>query len=280
MAWSRPPQSLLDTLSYFDEYDYPLTYSEIRTWSSVPLPLNPPPSLGEGCKGEVQKKAGYYFLPGRQKIVRLRKQREQFSQRKWAIAKKAGESLRKFPSITAVFVTGALAMDNCPADDDIDLMLVTRPHTLWLIRPWVLGQLVNRRRPGERVADDKICPNLWLDERHLGIATSADGERNLYLAHEILQAKCIMDRGSVHRNFLHANSWTRNYLPTAYRESSKKLNSKNSDLIKNWKLKIANLVLWPLNVLFFAAQYLYMLPKKTTERVSLGYAFLHPARPA
>ena len=90
----------------------------------------------QDAKGETlfSRKGKYYFLPGRSHIVSLRQQREQFSKTKWLIARRVGEQLKKFPFIIAIFVTGALAMNNCPKDDDIDLMLVTYPNTLWITR--------------------------------------------------------------------------------------------------------------------------------------------------
>ena len=284
MASSSLPQlknnSLANTLSYFARYDYPLTYTEIRRWSSKPLPLAPSPgqrheqseNLGEGW-GEVQKKDGFYFLSGYQNPIHLRKQRAKFSKPKWLIARRVGDKLSKIPFIQAIFVTGALAMNNCPADDDIDLMIITSPHTLWLTRLLVYLNIHSfRRKPGVKIAPGLICDNLYLDANSLRLTAN-----NLYTAHEILQAKCIFDRGGTHYGFLTANSWAKDYLPVAYSESLKNLKFNNLDLISNLKFKISNL-LFPINLLLFWLQYLYMKPKMTTERVGLGYAFFHPQK--
>ncbi len=282
MAWL--PLSLRKTLVYFDKYDYPLTLDELRYWNSPISPSSVPPltakprTESEKLRGGKEKgviyKNGYYFLPGRSRLVKLRHQREKFSKAKWLIAKKVGESLKKFPTISAVFVTGALAMNNCPKDDDIDLMIITYPNTLWITRLFVNLYLWRLRRfPGQTSAPDKICPNLWLDTNNLVLHT-----HNIYTAHEILQAKCIFDRGSVHHQFLTQNSWVKKYLPNAYL-SLLKLPSPTAKprareilgeglRVRYW--------LWSLNLLFFAAQYAYMLPKMTTEKVSLHSAFFHP----
>src|SRR3990172_3826464 len=228
MASSSLPQlknnSLANTLSYFARYDYPLTYTKIRRWSSKSLPLAPSPgqrheqseNLGEGW-GEVQKKDGFYFLSGYQNSIHLRKQRAKFSKPKWLIARRVGDKLSKIPFIQAIFVTGALAMSNCPEDDDIDLMIIASPHTLWLARFLVhlsLGSL--RRRPSlphtSPLSSNKICDNLYLDTNNLIVH-----EHSIYTAHEILQAKCIFDRGGVHRQFLLSNSWVKKFLPVAYK---------------------------------------------------------------
>ena len=279
MASQLPsPQQLANTLAYFAKYDYPLAPSELYFWQHrsrfSKLKIN---SLFKNYKIKI-------------KNWKLRQQREKYSAEKWVIAKQVGEKLKRFPTIVAVFVTGALAMNNCPKNDDIDLMLVTYPNTLWITRFFVNLYLWRLRRfPGQTSAPDKICPNLWLDMGRLRVvprkgrgATLSD--RRLYLAHEILQAKPLWDRASIHAQFLHANSWVSHYLPIAYRESLRKLKIKNLlakrklrlVLIKNLKLKIKNFVLWPLNLIFFAAQYAYMKPKMTSERIGLGFAFFHP----
>ncbi len=255
MASSPRPRlqnKILSTLAYFDRYDYPLTKTELEYWSGVTAP----------------SPRKYYFLPGRSSLVKLRQVREKISQQKWQIARQVGEKLKKIPTIAAVFVTGALAMNNAPVDDDIDLMIVTYPNALWPTRFWVNLYLHQTRRyPGQTSAPDKICPNLWLDLNHL---MTCIHNRSLYTAHEILQAKVLWDRANVHARFLGQNSWVQEYLPNAYRGSFPTRAQRVQDAIP------FGLLLWPINLLFFIAQYLYMLPKKTTERVGLGYAFFHP----
>ena len=273
MASQLPsPRQLVNTLAYFDKYNYPLTKKELIFWSS---PLGVVPRKGRGAT-PFDSKDGLYFLSSRQRIVFLRKQRTKISATKWAIARRVGEQLKKFPSIAAVFVTGALAMNNCPVNDDIDLMIVTYPNTLWLTRFFVNLYLWRLRRfPGQTSAPNKICPNLWLDSSHLRVvprerrgATLSD--RRFYLAHEILQAKPLWDRANAHSQFLRANSWVSRYLPVAFKSQASNLKIK--PLISNFYY----LVFWPLNLLFFLLQYIYMKPKMTSERVNLGFAFFHP----
>ena len=264
MASLRPRQlrnKILSTLAYFDKYDYPLTLSEVRYWAARrgfnPLRLR---RIG------LNPIRGYYFLPGRSHIITLRQQREIYSRKKWQIAIQVGKKLSKFPSIAAVFVTGALAMNNCPQDDDIDLMMVTYPNTLWITRFFINLYLHRIRRfPRQSRAPDKVCPNLWLDTDHLFIP-----DHSLRTAHEILQAKVLWDRSEVHHQFLKQNPWVKEYLPVAYKGSIPDRASASRDWI------LFDFLLWPINLFFFIVQYLYMKSKMTSERVGLGYAFFHP----
>ncbi len=249
-------RKIATTLSYFDPYDYPLTKAEIDHWQSVTV----------NDQDSYQTKNGYYFLPGRESLIKLRRQREKIAVKKWQIAKKVGMKLKRLPTIAAVLVTGALAMNNTPQADDIDLMVITYPQTLWLTRCLVNLFLHSTRRfPGQKIAPGKICINLWLDTHNLHIKT-----HNLYQAHEVLQAKVLWDRANIHGDFLQANGWVKKYLPSAYPGSIPDRALASKDWIPFSPL------FWPVNLLFFILQYLYMLPKKTSEQVGLGYAFFHP----
>ena len=270
MASQLPsPRQLANTLAYFAKYDYPLAPSELYFWQHrsrfSKLKIN---SLFKNYKIKI-------------KNWKLRQQREKYSAEKWVIAKQVGEKLKRFPTIVAVFVTGALAMNNCPKNDDIDLMLVTYPNTLWITRFFVNLYLWRLRRfPGQTSAPDKICPNLWLDSNRLRVtpwvASDAQGvtlsERNLYLAHEILQAKCIFDRGNMYHKFITQNSWVKNYLPIAYKKTQR-VTPFASSRAKGVSLSV---FFWPLNIFFFLIQYLYMFPKMTSEKIAPGFAFFHP----
>lgn len=262
MDWQHKSHRLqIETLRYFDKYDYPLTEKELDFWSGT---------KAQRHKGTKQ----YYHLPKRQNLIKLRAKREKYSLLKWGVAYKYASQLVKLPFIQAIFVTGSLAMNNCKKTDDIDFMIVTSPNTLWLTRFIVMMIFIKDRRfPGQRIAPDKICVNLWLDANNLKI-----NDKSLYHAHEILQAKCIFDRGGVQYLFLRQNSWVKEYLLNAYKSQIK-----NSKAQINSKLQVSNLgfmiylIISILNFGFFVLQYLYMKPKMTTERVGLGYAFFHPA---
>lgn len=247
------PSNIAATLFYFDKHDFPLTPQELFYWSS-PKAFH---------KSQFSTYRGFYFLPGRQHIVATRNQRQKVSKEKWQVALQVGEQLKKFSTIQAVFVTGSLAMDNAKSEDDIDLMIVTKANTLWITRILVnLFLLGIRRRPGQIQVANTVCLNLWLDENHLAIVP-----HTLYMAHEILQAKVLWSKNNIASVFLQANKWVNGYLPNAYPPQP------------DGKYEVRrNLFFETLNYLFFLVQYLYMVPKMTSERVSPGFAFFHPTK--
>ena len=255
------------TLEYFDKYDYPLTKKELELWISPVSPSSVPPlNLRGGRSRGVIYKDGYFFLKNRNNLINIRKLREKYSIPKWKIAHDAANKLSKISFVEAIFVTGSLSMSNCKKNDDIDLMIITKPDTLWITRfVTTLMFWKNRRLPGQKTAPNKICTNLWLDIKNLKLKI-----KNLYIAHEILQAKCIYNKNNTYANFLYQNSWVKEYLPNAYKYQISNIKKQKYILKISKFFAICNLI-------FYFVQYLYMLPKMKNEKVGLGYAFFHPS---
>lgn len=241
---------------YGDVFDWPLSQSELRDWRIS----------GEGGADKyVEHGGGYYFLPGRGKLVRQRLVKEKISTEKRIIGEVVANLFVKIPTVEAIFLTGSVAVGSAIESSDIDLMIVTQPNCLWITRAIVVVLLKALQNYGN--GHDRICPNIFLDINHLEIK-----EKNLYTAHEVLQAKCLFDRGEVEKKWLNKNKWTKKFLPNAYKFRIKNLKIENSLRIVNWKLKILGI----LELLAFVCQYLYQLPKQTSERLGWGYAFFHP----
>lgn len=279
MASPKSRSDVLRTLAYADVFDYPLTLPEIHRWlisSETSLLIGTKANTSEVAEWiprTVKTHRGYYFLKGRPHLVKLRQARSRFSQEKLQLAHRVGEWLKSIPTIKLVAVTGALAMRNSDPNDDIDLMIVTSPNTLWLTRILVvifIEILGLRRRPTSRYAllrrsklrllANRFCLNLWLDETSLAVPKP---KRNLYTAHEVAQVKPLWSRGRTYQQFLSANRWINHYLP-------------------NIKIKTRPLVAsrYPLVAIFnrlaFRLQLWYMRPRLTRETVTLHAAFFHP----
>ena len=201
-------KAILRTLAYADVFDYPLKENEIFRFliSNFQKEL---PTLSP----EVSKKEGFYFLKGRKGIVVTRKKRERWSREKLKIAKRVAGWLKLIPTIRMVAVTGALAMNNSEKEDDIDLLIVTSKNRLWLTRlltVFLVELVSHRRRPQDKNVKDKICLNMFLDEKHLAVPKK---EQDLFSAHEACQLKLLWDKNGIYQKFLKANLWARKFLP-------------------------------------------------------------------
>lgn len=204
-------KAILRTLVYADVFDYPLLASEVWGFlikkSKLQIKIQ---KLIQDKK--IEEKEGFYFLPGRKRIVAIRKKRERWSQKKMKIARRTANWLKLIPTIKMVAVSGALAMKNSTENDDIDLLIVTAKKRLWLTRLFsvFLIELVGqRRRPSDKMVRNKICLNMFLDETHLRVPKK---EQDLFTAHEICQLKLLWERGGIYQKFINQNQWYQKYL--------------------------------------------------------------------
>lgn len=177
------------------------------------------------------------------------------------------------PSVKLVALTGSLSAGNPKGDDDIDLMIITSPNTLWLTRPLVVlitSLISKKRRPKTFIANNQVCLNLWLDMASLEVPKQ---KQNLYTAHEVLQTKPLFDRGEIHQQFILKNSWVKKHLATAYDQISECLPGGDAcRLPRGGSSGFLSL----LNLLFFNLQHLYMKPKITNEYITPHAAYFHP----
>jgi len=250
-------------LVYSDLFDYPLTYRELARWR-----------IGDKIRiktsGLIEEKDGYFFLKGREELIKLRKEREKYSKKKWVEARRAASKLQGVPWIKMIGVTGALAMNNAKEEDDIDFFVITSKDSLWLTRflIWFICPFlgIKRRARKDKDVKDKICFNLFLDESNLKIEPE-----NLFLAHEICQVRPLLNKDKTYEKFIKANEWVEEYLPNAL--NFKRINRQSSQIMSTQAFSFLAI----LNRIAFFLQYHYMKSKITSEKITLTAAFFHPA---
>lgn len=204
---------------------------------------------------------GYPLTLKEAKLWAIRENRLTETQKKTEMAKKIVAVLKKISTIQAIFLTGSVAAGNAKQDADIDLMIITKPNSLWLTRLVVFSFLKYRNH-----LKKPFCPNIFIDINHLEVQ-----DQNIYTAHEVLQAKCLYDSSGVEKLWLLKNKWTSDYLPKIYN-----LKNKNLALTQSMKLKKESYWIVPVEFAAFVVQYLYMKKKISNENVGWGYAFFHP----
>lgn len=233
---------------YADLFDWPLTGQERQRWV-----------IGNDASGKEIR----IDKARQEKLWRQRKLREEKALQKCQKAVAVTKMLAKIPTIEGIFLTGSVAVGNAEKNSDIDLMIVTTAGSLWITRAIVVTFL-----KWQGLYKKIICPNIFLDTDHLEIK-----EKNLYTAHEVLQARCLFDRGEIKKLWLVKNSWTKGYLSNAYRAKTKEM-LESPSMTSFW---LVQNLLWPFEFLAFIFQYLYMKPKMTNEKIGWGYAFFHPS---
>jgi hypothetical protein len=230
-------QRILSTLHFFDLQEMPLTLFELEkfllgdidkiknqlsaNWEvAQTTPNNPEATLGldeiltclvEECAGQVEEYLGYYFLPGREDLVKKRLDNYYFGIfRERRINRYLG-FLRHMPFIRGVAIGGSQALGVQKAGSDIDLLIITAPRFLWLTRTLVsiYFQIVGLRRHGNAIAN-RFCLN-----HYLAMPKAVDREKNLYKAMEYLRLRPKVYPQNVITFQKNNSSWLKLFFPNA-----------------------------------------------------------------
>lgn len=199
-------ENILETLAYFDLFDYPLSRAEIylflKNKHDFDVFEDALRSLLEA--GIIHQFDKFYTLKNDQYLVVRRNEGNQKAADLIKVAGKVGNLLIRFPFVRGIAISGSLSKNFADDNSDIDLFIITSKNKLWIARTIMhcfkkLTFLVNK--------EHLFCMNYYIDEQQLEIA-----EKNLYTAIEIatlipLQGDTVFD------SFFALNAWTRNYLP-------------------------------------------------------------------
>lgn len=262
---TREQRTIIKALCYADVFDYPLTQHEL--WRTLDTRVSHGrfvKALDELNKSKFIVLDTYIALQQRTALVSLRKKRERIAQKKHSVAQRGIKPLRLLPTIWFVGISGSLAVNNTEKNADIDLFIITAPHTLWTTRLMVNSLLHvygNKRNVGQHEAEDALCINMWMDGAQLQLPKN---ERDLYTAHELIQLKTLINKHETHERLLSANSWVRTFLP-----NSRSFNKRFSK-ISSWGAPLfyetinRQLQLW------------YMAKHRSTETIGKHLLKFHP----
>ncbi|NJN44168.1 MAG: hypothetical protein HC806_05215 [Anaerolineae bacterium] len=197
-------RALLQTVTYADIFDYPLTLDEIhRYFHGIPVSNSSIEKLLTR-NHLLSTSDGYFTLPGREENIQTRKRREQISKDLWPHAHRYGLKIARLPFIRMVASYGALAVNNVDRDADIDYLIVTEPGRLWLSRAMVI--LIGYSAAKHNLT---LCPNYLITLNALRFL-----DQNPYTAREITQMIPVAGI-DVYNNIRQQNEWTRQFLPNA-----------------------------------------------------------------
>jgi hypothetical protein len=198
---------IIQTLAYYDLFEYPLMAPEIYTFlpvdgfteSQVFDALDEEVADGNLCCLD-----GYYYLPHRgEEVVRRRQNMEAHGRKLWETARFVGSIMRNVPFVRGVFISGQLCRYIADEKSDIDYFIVTEPGRLWIVRTmFVLIRrtlLFNSRK--------YFCTNYYVTTSNLKIR-----ERNAYVACEVASLKPLCNR-ELFDQFMQENTWVTEFYP-------------------------------------------------------------------
>ncbi len=225
---------IINTICYFDLFDYPLTINEIHQYFFTGGMVGGDYSLLEiekelkknyKLKKIITTKRGFYFLKGppshkasadkgREEIIKARLEHYTLADKKFKIALRAIKLFKFFPFIKLIAVCNSLAWANARKESDIDLFIITSKNRIWLVRFWsiVLITLLGLRPPKEKV-EDKLCLSFYITEEKLDLSQIKISAEDIYLVFWLATLRPVYERDNFYEKLIKANSWLNNYLP-------------------------------------------------------------------
>lgn len=223
-------------------------------------------------------KNGYYFLPKRSKLVSRRIRNIPQSKKYLTQASLISFLFKLVPWIKMVGISGSLAIENVSEKDDIDMFIVTGSNRLWVSRLLLILILTiaGKRREkhiSTKKAQGKICINILLEESKL-----AQKNRDIYIAHEVLQMKVLWQKDGIYQKFLEDNMWVFKCLPNW--QTSQRFQIHDLGFIKKRLFESAVTGRSPM-IDFLEGfckwvQLKYMGKPKGKERIENGALYFHP----
>lgn len=290
---NRVEGSILQTLAYSAHFGSPLTHTELRArlihtpLSSRELSRHLPILLTQKL---IEHTGNYYYLPGHRLLLARRLRRLRLSAPLQVRARSLASQLARLPGVLAIYLTGSLAMSNAHRDADIDFMIITHSHRLWLtrliltlycelfgLRRHAPAKLIQAKRglPHKQNIAGKLCLNLYLSPISYTLPTH---KRSLYTAYELIQAVPLYDPYDTRSALLVANSWIKNYLPNVILGSDLTGSTQPYRYNERGRSDPKGLLEF-IEFLCYRLQLSYMRPRLTREYITPDSAFFHPVDP-
>ncbi len=275
---------ILETFSYFNQFDYAPTLQELYCFYKKEIKFEyfiekvdefrhggaitkhkrlqeydfkffPDTSIFRYTTGEYEK--GYYNTKIANTISKM------------AIANKVTRFLGVFPQVRMIGISGSLAMRNAADEDDIDLFVISSENRLWTARIicLMITIFLRIRRGRNSIQNkDKICLNLFFDYHELSLPIH---KRTQYGAHEVLQMKPVLVKGSTYRDFLKSNDWIFEIFPNARMQLNYVENMLASE--EKSKFPTARWDFYPGKLISLLGDLFELLSKKLQMRIMKGH---------
>lgn len=219
-----PPQSLQgsirSTLCFFDLFDYPLTFEELKFYllsvqqfsdEEIVSALENDPS--------VVSKDGFYCLKGSEGHVNSRKVRSVIAANYFKKLRRFLPFIRLIPFVKMVAVCNTLAI-GCPtAKSDIDLFVVSKKNRIFLVRTLttVLFHLLGVRRHDEKIAG-RFCLSFFVSDEKLDLAHLLKDKSDVYFMYWFRTLQPLYGKETFQK-FIRENDWASEYFSDSQGEA-------------------------------------------------------------
>lgn len=217
------PKNILQTIAYFDLFDYPLTPFEVWKW----LWRDDGEAVSYGAVVETLENDatlrarlvwhdGLVCLKGREAIFKIRQERQRVAIMKYDLARRAIRLLEYLPGVLGIAVCNSLGFRNARPESDIDFFIITDTGATWVVRFMAAGlmQLLGWRPSPRRVANG-MCLSFFVSRRALNLEPLAIAGGDPHFRYWITQFTPLYGRGGIWDDFWRANAWVRETIPNA-----------------------------------------------------------------
>ncbi len=214
---------IINTICYFDIFDYPLTLDEMHqylftggmsggdyTFEEIKDNLE----NNQKLKKVITTERGFYFLRNRNEIIETRLQRYNLADKKFKLVLRAMRFMKYVPFVKLVSVCNNLAFFNAKKESDIDLFIITGAKRIWLTR-FILVLIIAALglRPPKDKVQDKLCLSFYLSDDNMDIEKIRIAPDDIYLVYWLATLSPVYQRQGFYKKFIKANSWLNKYLP-------------------------------------------------------------------
>jgi|GEM_PF-1311035 len=285
-------KSVFSAIVYFDIFDFPLTLIELYEYALDFSEKTSKDSMDlysffdfiqkdEWLSKRIKNKNGFYYLRGRDSVLKTRRERYRFSKIKFESALFWVKIISKIPFARALFLSNSTAVFNAKEESDIDLVVITSKGGAWWARFLILSLLsVFKARPGNKSTRNKICISVFAEEGLLDFSKYKIGRHDIDYVYWACDFYPIWDSKRIYDSFWDQNSkWIFKNLPF----SEKKIPHPSffvKNKIKNFKIFECLLVRFSKIVEIFQRakfpkQIKEMANKDTRVRVENGFLKFH-----
>ncbi len=216
--------AILNTFTYFDLFDYPLT--SVEAWKFLFWPNGQAVRFEEimvaldglSQAGKIEFRDGFYYLAGRVEIINLRALRHRLSIPKMQLARREARRLMRFPGTLGVAINNSLAYRNSRVGGDIDFFIITRANAIWQARGAAAAYTAFfDKRPRPTLKQNQICLCFFAALSALNLESyllpDEYGLPDIDFIYRLAMMKPICGDGSVWDKFYAANQWLARFLP-------------------------------------------------------------------
>ena len=218
MSITSLEKCILDTLAYFQIFNFPLTSWEIykNLWQpdkkySFEQIKNTLENLSNNKI--LGTNEGFYFFKTKGDLVATRKKKYLHAQNKIKKAKKSLWLISHVPFVKAIFICNNLAYQNATEGSDIDLAIICQKNRIWTARFFstLLMKLLGQR-PTENKHQDKICQSFFITTDNLNLESLAY-KNDIHFTYWLNQFLPIYGEPKLIEKFFKSNAWTKKHLP-------------------------------------------------------------------